>query len=497
MSTKKTMQFSLLNTTDSVAEMWVSHRCFDLAVTLRLITPPAPDGVDRYQFPQSTAYHATGVKPGHSLAFALEYAAGAGAGMDYWFVAVALSGGSGPGAFSFGGSTLLPTAAAKVPDSGQFSALIEPAPPFDAPRIWMRTGADEIRTWMHVDKTFNPKPTVRKSVAALTAAERDTYVKAVKALKQSPSRLSPPTRSRYDDYVLVHMLAMNQVSVTDRTKPIDNGNITVGGGRIPMWAHESPAFVPWHREFLRQFEHDLQGVTQNRQIGIPYWDWTVNFAPDGPPWTADFMGGDGHDGPVTTGPFAGHAQWPLTLSGDGVDHLVRGFGRQADYERLPMPVEATTTLSAQTYDAAQWDSEPTLDTFRNRLEGFNMKGFPSPHTGRGMHNLVHVWVGGNRGTMLPGSSPNDPVFFLHHCNVDRLWWHWQLAQGSMDGSGQPATPLYEPIDPIPGRPGQSLKQPMIFMDPAVSSSLPWSDPPATPEQVVSHHAMNYMYDTDA
>lgn len=27
--------------------------------------------------------------------------------------------------------------------------------------------------------------------------------------------------------------------------------------------------------------------------------------------------------------------------------------------------------------------------------------------------------------MLPGTSPNDPVFFLHHCNVDRLWWQWQ------------------------------------------------------------------------
>jgi tyrosinase len=25
------------------------------------------------------------------------------------------------------------------------------------------------------------------------------------------------------------------------------------------------------------------------------------------------------------------------------------------------------------------------------------------------------------------SSPNDPVFFLHHCNVDRIWAAWQLA----------------------------------------------------------------------
>ena len=29
--------------------------------------------------------------------------------------------------------------------------------------------------------------------------------------------------------------------------------------------------------------------------------------------------------------------------------------------------------------------------------------------------------------MGPGTSPNDPVFFLHHCNVDRLWARWQYA----------------------------------------------------------------------
>jgi hypothetical protein len=37
---------------------------------------------------------------------------------------------------------------------------------------------------------------------------------------------------------------------------------------------------------------------------------------------------------------------------------------------------------------------------------------------------------------------------------------------------------------------------MIFYDPAVSSTPPWSDPPATPAQVVDHRALGYAYDTD-
>ncbi|MDP9051024.1 MAG: hypothetical protein M3O31_09960 [Acidobacteriota bacterium] len=37
---------------------------------------------------------------------------------------------------------------------------------------------------------------------------------------------------------------------------------------------------------------------------------------------------------------------------------------------------------------------------------------------------------------------------------------------------------------------------MIFHDPAVSSTPPWDDPPATPAQVVDHRTLGYVYDTD-
>ena len=55
------------------------------------------------------------------------------------------------------------------------------------------------------------------------------------------------------------------------------------------------------------------------------------------------------------------------------------------------------------------------------------------------------------------------------------------------------SPLYAPGDPIRGRPGQSLNEPMIFMDPTVCSMPPWPDP-ATPNDVESHYALNYFYD---
>ena len=40
-----------------------------------------------------------------------------------------------------------------------------------------------------------------------------------------------------------------------------------------------------------------------------------------------------------------------------------------------------------------------------------------------MHNFGHGWVGGHMGH--PFTSPNDLIFFMHHCNIDRLWAEWQ------------------------------------------------------------------------
>jgi len=37
------------------------------------------------------------------------------------------------------------------------------------------------------------------------------------------------------------------------------------------------------------------------------------------------------------------------------------------------------------------------------------------------HNNVHGWVGG---VMASARSANDPIFMMHHGNVDRIWWVW-------------------------------------------------------------------------
>lgn len=44
------------------------------------------------------------------------------------------------------------------------------------------------------------------------------------------------------------------------------------------------------------------------------------------------------------------------------------------------------------------------------------------------HNDVHVAIGGLMGD--PDTAAGDPIFWLHHANIDRLWWLWQQQHGN-------------------------------------------------------------------
>jgi len=79
--------------------------------------------------------------------------------------------------------------------------------------------------------------------------------------------------------------------------------------------------------------------------------------------------------------------------------------------------------------------------------------------------------------MLPMESPNDPVFFMHHCFIDKLWADWQAAhpgQGYVPVSGAAA--------------GHNLNDAME----------PWASrgETVTPANVLDHNALGYAYDTE-
>jgi hypothetical protein len=291
----------------------------------------------------------------------------------------------------------------------------------------------------------------RKNQATLTGPEKTAFANAVLALKQAPSQMG--LANRYDDYVQMHVNSMT------------------GGNN---WAHRRPGFLPWHREYLRRFEQDLQAIDPT--VNLPYWDWTVDNSPASSIWGADLMGGDGTgvNHKVETGPFAFDAgNWTINVHdpGDGgFPYLRRNFGGNGFAPTLPTATQLTNCLTETPYDEDPWDDSSTLASFRNRLEGWFGAG--------SIHNRVHVWVGGADGTMLFSTSPNDPVFWLHHCNIDRLWVEW-LKQHPAEA--------YHPS----GGAGDSGPAGHNLPD----SMQPWGGI-TTVAGTLDHHALGYWYDTD-
>lgn len=232
----------------------------------------------------------------------------------------------------------------------------------------------------------------RKNFLTLGIDEKQRFIDAIKQLKSLPGT----ENNDYDRHVAIHR---------DHFR---NG-----------MAHGGIHFLPWHREYLNQFENDLQEIDSD--VTLPYWDWTEEAArtPDSSLWADDFMGGTGS--PVSTGPFS---DWGLR----------RFLGR--DEEALPTSEEVGMALS-----------HTTFSTFTRRFE-------------TDVHNNPHRWVGG---TMATAESPADPVFWLHHANVDRLWAEWQTRHPEQ-------------------------------VHPDIDGSLhPWA---TTTRDVLDHHQLGYMYDTE-
>jgi tyrosinase len=334
----------------------------------------------------------------------------------------------------------------------------------------------------------------------MTAQEKADFVLAVKLLKTVPSPFDS-SLNYYDQFVKWHFLAFY----------CDGTSGGMGGGMFP--AHMNPGFLPWHRSYLDLFEKALSAVS-GKQISLPYWDWT-DAASTAAVFSNDMMGGFGDSAQgyrVTTGPFR-QGEWTIRITDDlpildvmngqyngtsVIPDLIRARGiYKLDTISLPTTSEVNTCLNVGVYDCAPWDaSADTNSSFRNSLEGWRgcagnqclsnnqMDIIPIPNLKRSvMHNAVHIYVGGVfpanntfvAGTMAQNTSPNDPIFFLHHANIDRLWSAWMNRHGRsyVPVSGGPmGANLYDVMDPFSFR----------------------TDGFNTPHSVIYESVMGYRYD---
>jgi tyrosinase len=230
--------------------------------------------------------------------------------------------------------------------------------------------------------------------AALAAAATLPSTEASAATVQRPnvSSLAPnhPILVSYRTAIN----AMKQLPANDprnwtKQAQIHNGNNVV---RCP---HGNWYFLPWHRAYLLAFEKICRQLSNNPNFALPYWDWTAN-----PQLPAAFASPTFNNQP--------NALFNNTRSSQTVT--------------IPSNVAGSQRM-------AQILAETTFEIFgSSKPNGQNNTSQPwqiAPGTygplESGPHNYVHGAIGGNMGSFM---SPLDPIFWLHHCNIDRIWDQW-------------------------------------------------------------------------
>lgn len=238
---------------------------------------------------------------------------------------------------------------------------------------------------------------------------REEFIRGVHLLKQQP--WTNDGLGIFDFFVFWHHRAMMLATPSPPVPANTRRNA----------AHSGPIFLPWHRYMLLMLEFFLRQALGNDDFRIPYWNWTAD-ADDpsaSPIWSPQVLGGTGN--PVGSGRFQRFGpdglEWEVRLIQDPfsgeLQRVSRGMRRNLGAQGfIPDTDDARDAVQNRPlYDTFPWDDN-SIGSFRRSLEG--------------LHNVVHVWVGGD---MVISTSPNDPAFYLHHCNVDRLWRAWQEQHG--------------------------------------------------------------------
>ncbi|BFZ14533.1 hypothetical protein BsWGS_17572 [Bradybaena similaris] len=153
--------------------------------------------------------------------------------------------------------------------------------------------------------------------------------------------------------------------------------------------HGMANFPQWHRVYLKQWEDALKA--KGAKIGIPYWDWTQSFSTL-PTLVTELDNNPFHHG-VT---FNGHS---TTRAPRDALFNDTEFGSQFFYRQILLAFEQT--------DYCNFEVQFEIT-----------------------HNAIHSWTGGKSpyGMSTLEYTAYDPLFLLHHSNVDRQFAIWQALQ---------------------------------------------------------------------
>ncbi len=144
------------------------------------------------------------------------------------------------------------------------------------------------------------------------------------------------------------------------------------------------------RNFLAWHRQFLLAFEKRLGISLPYWDWIAD--PDIP-----------------------------THLNNKVNLKKWSVKRSWDPDEMPSEGQLESQIRPKKFSA-----------FQSSLEG-------------GAHAAVHNAIGGN---MASSASPSDPIFYLHHANIDRIWANWQIKNPTSNPPNKNEILQHAPIEGV-------------------------------------------------
>ena len=155
-------------------------------------------------------------------------------------------------------------------------------------------------------------------------------------------------------------------------------------------------FLPWHRLMLAQFEQTIREVLHDEDFSLPYWNPVTESEAD---LSLPFVFRD------PGSPLFNGTRNPWVNGGERIDTLYMNW------------------LSWDCLNEKLYIDSPT-----------GSHGF-CPRLDQNPHFFTHIAIGGDMADFA--TVGGDPIFYLHHCNLDRLWESWNRL-----GNTNPTDPKY-------------------------------------------------------
>ncbi|CAE6340562.1 unnamed protein product [Rhizoctonia solani] len=265
---------------------------------------------------------------------------------------------------------------------------------------------------------------VRKEWRALSKSERKAWISAVNCLNRTPrsGNLKPPVNtSEHSPFDFIVPVSPEGTYYDELVYTHMNLNPLI---------HLTGLFLPFHRLYVHEWTNALRTKCGYKGVA-PYWAWEHDSADfeHSSIWDPNPVYGLGGFGDPNDDNIVKDGGLNITLVYP-VKHKLRRNYQPFPFFGLPgsEPIPSNITFTPTEVKALLSQPEGNFTAFQGYVEQFI-----------GMHGAIHGSTGGDLAGLCPAGSnssncpfdgaptfsSNEPMFFLHHGNVDRLWWLWQ------------------------------------------------------------------------